>query len=469
MTQSIILECDSFAIDKLKNWFNKTNLPQLYKVYVLTQNSRHEHYKQELAHFENVVCITYDGIFNYKPNAALDIKTYTDFIPFLLNDHITSRMLDRDAFWPSYGIGVQNAFGYYTNVSYSILAFLKEHNISLVYFRNTPHEAIEWVLAKAADFLKIDIYTTELFILPWLYTLCKGYLKERTPLKQNYNTNLEAELHHHIKTHIGRISGDYKDAMPSYEKNRLSKGIFRFYNPFKGLAYTIAKPHNFINKTRNFFFYKKHSQETDLTKTDYFVFFLHYQPERSTLPEGYDFVDQFYTIKVLSDLLPEGMKLLVKEHPSNFTRTSEVKTRTLYNYRQLNELENVVICSMHTDNFDLMDNAKAVATITGTVAVEAYARKTPVIIFGRSHLNVPGAHPFQTIEQLQEFINQVVSGEVKIDNVVDALTQHCLANSVSGITTPVDVPLDYYLKNNYRDHAHFTLLEMLLLNEYNAC
>jgi hypothetical protein len=465
MKKNIILECDSFAIDKLKNWFIETDLHHQYRIYVITQNSRHELYTNRLADLEDVVCITYDQMFSYQTSEKLDPKLYADFTANYLNDHITPRMLDRDAFWPTYGIGVQNAFAYYTDIAYSILAFLKDHHIELVYFRNTPHEAIEWVLAKAVSFLGIAVYTTELFVLPWLYTICKGFQKERQPLLEDFKSNNEKELHYHIKTHIANISGDYLDAMPSYEKNRLSKGRLKFYNPFKNLDYTLSKPHNFINKTRNFFYYKKHSKEVNLSDTEYFVFFLHYQPERSTLPEGYDFVDQFYTIKILSLMLPDGVKLIVKEHPSTFTRTSEIKTRTLHNYKLLNRLENVIICPMHVDNFQLMDNAKAVSTITGTVALEAYARKKPVIVFGKSNLNVHGAHAYHTMEKLQEFVRQVVEDKIQIENVVDTLTQHCLKKSVSGIETPIEVPLDYYLKNNYRDAAHFALLEMLLIKD----
>jgi len=44
------------------------------------------------------------------------------------------------------------------------MSFLKEKEIKLIYFRNTPHEAAEWMLAKLADFLAIDVYTSERFV-----------------------------------------------------------------------------------------------------------------------------------------------------------------------------------------------------------------------------------------------------------------------------------------------------------------
>ena len=50
-----------------------------------------------------------------------------------------------------------------------------------------------------------------------------------------------------------------------------------------------------------------------------FVYFaLHFEPERTTNPDGGFFHDQFLAIIHLRKILPEDVNIFVKEHPSQF-------------------------------------------------------------------------------------------------------------------------------------------------------
>jgi len=333
-----------------------------------------------------------------------------------------------------------------------------------MYYRNTPHEFVEFFLAKAAEFLKLSIFTSEQLILPWIFTLRKGIDKKRDWIFKDEQFEDESELQNQISNYVKKLNGNYEDAMPLYEKNRLGKGLFKYYNPFENPYELLKRPQKFWCMTRNFFYYKKHSKDIKCKDVDYFLFFLHYQPERSTLPEGYGFEDQFYAIKILSKMLPKGVRLVVKEHPSMFTRGSEFKIRSIYNYDSIKKLDNVDLCAMHMDNFQLMDNALAVATITGTVALEGYVRKKPVILFGRSTLKVNGAHRFSTIDKLQEFVDAVVLGKVKIENVIANLVALCSKGSFSGLDDEIPI-IDYYTKRKYKQNAHLKSLTELFNKE----
>lgn len=469
MKKNIILECDSFRSDKLKHWLLSFKVNKNYKIYILTQNSRHEEFKTELGSFEDIVCITYDTLFKYKPKNRLNQNTYTSFISALLNNHLTSRLLDRDALWPKeYGVGVYNAFSYFTFSSYGILGFLQDKNIDIVYFRNTPHKANEWILGKAADFLKIDIYITQKYIFPWLFTITEGLLKEKNILLDNKAYNKPQDLTYHIEKHIGRIRGQYGDAIASYEQKRMGKGRFRYYNPFKNKRYTLKRLDNFLNKTKVYFFYKKHSQYIDFKKTNYFIFFLHYQPERSTLPEGDQFVDQFYAISVLSRLLPDGTRLLVKEHPAMFTYVCDVRARNIYSYKQILKLDNVILCPLDVDNFELIDHAKAACSITATTTfLESYGRKTPFILFGKSLFDANGIHIYKDVDSLQKFIDEVLNNKVKIENVVETLVGMCANNSISGIDLSSREEIDYYNYYDPEEYAHYKLLTEVLFDKTN--
>ena len=119
---------------------------------------------------------------------------------------------------------------------------------------------------------------------------------------------------------------------------------------------------------------------------------------------------------------------------------------------------------MDEDNFHLMDNAKAVSTITGTVAMEAYARKKPVILFGRSLLEVEGVHIYQNMELLNMFIKRVHKNDVKIKNVIDSLTELCSKNNISGLDLSTREEINYYKYHGFEEKAHYDLLTEVLVN-----
>ena len=51
---------------------------------------------------------------------------------------------------------------------------------------------------------------------------------------------------------------------------------------------------------------------------NFLLFALHFQPERSTMPEGGIFNDQILALKLLSQNIPDNFIIYVKEHPRQF-------------------------------------------------------------------------------------------------------------------------------------------------------
>ncbi|MCF8495399.1 MAG: hypothetical protein K9G62_01890 [Alphaproteobacteria bacterium] len=114
---------------------------------------------------------------------------------------------------------------------------------------------------------------------------------------------------------------------------------------------------------------------------------LHYAPEVSDMYFGaaYDhhagFVTQF------AKHIPSHMQVYVKEH------TSMLGRRPAGFYRELNALYNVKMIAPGVNTFDLIRNAQAVATATGTAGWEAYLLGKPVIAMGDVFYNrLPGVY-----------------------------------------------------------------------------
>jgi hypothetical protein len=120
------------------------------------------------------------------------------------------------------------------------------------------------------------------------------------------------------------------------------------------------------------------------------VLFLHLQPERSTVPEGGSWAQQWLIAHALASALPSDHRLLVREHPSTFL-TGPRLVRNDETYAALLRIPNVELVSSEVNPFLLIDAARFVATVTGSVGLEAVARGKHTLVFGdATYLGCPG-------------------------------------------------------------------------------
>ena len=93
---------------------------------------------------------------------------------------------------------------------------------------------------------------------------------------------------------------------------------------------------------------------------------------------------------MLSENLPDGWFIYVKEHPAQFDINNDTgyyhmwdgqffKTKMFY--RKLASIPHVKIVPTETPSDELVDHAQAVASITGTVLLESVLKKKPVLVF----------------------------------------------------------------------------------------
>jgi hypothetical protein len=165
---------------------------------------------------------------------------------------------------------------------------------------------------------------------------------------------------------------------------------------------------------------------------DPYVFLpLHYQPEMTSNPTGDIFVDQFLCAETLVKHLPHDWKIYVKEHPAQYQSHGEGQTSRIKEfYDDLLKYPNVILVPFAIDSFHLLANAKAVATISGTVGWEAMVRRKPVLVFGTSwYENYPGALKINNEEsagKICEFIQNFAFDEHKLLAYLAALEKNSL-------------------------------------------
>ena len=139
-------------------------------------------------------------------------------------------------------------------------------------------------------------------------------------------------------------------------------------------------------------------------------------------------------IKLISQLVPKGWLVYVKEHPSQFVssyaRYGEKRSRGFY--RSILKCPNVRFVSLTSDTFSLIDNSMAVATVTGTVGWEAVVREKPALIFGHAWFkNCDGVFYIASVDDLTRAFSMISQGYAVDFNQVRLFAKVVFDNSVN--------------------------------------
>ena len=198
---------------------------------------------------------------------------------------------------------------------------------------------------------------------------------ETNELKYNHFTS-QFEVKNFFQTLFSIINKfpkilEYDDSYIYYKAKAFTK--IRTFNyilwTFKSYIKTIIYKH----------YHKKFSKSLAISDQD-IVFFLHYQPERTSNPLAGSARNQLYCIKILKQTFPEK-KIYVKEHPSHLNLKNPHKNRQLRDKRFLDKI--LMISDGIVDK--ITSNSKfIVATLNGTVGLEYSLKGNNVICFGNA-------------------------------------------------------------------------------------
>lgn len=137
---------------------------------------------------------------------------------------------------------------------------------------------------------------------------------------------------------------------------------------------------------------------------NYSVYALHYEPERTSIPEGLPIDFQGDALVAARSFIPRESSLIIKEHYSQ--QSSALRGflgRSPYFYDVVETLPNTDF-SPATDSLSaLLGGADCVFTLTGTVALEAVLRGVPVVYFGKPWWSgLPGTFQVDAVKDFDE-------------------------------------------------------------------
>ena len=326
----------------------------------------------------------------------------------------------------------ERARHYHRTLRYWIF-LLDELQPDIVFFKEIPHMVYDYILYELCKVKGIETLMFMISNLRWLWYLMDSIYDESIVMKKYKellaNPPDEIQLSPESEQYLKSFqSTDYKkippyvrfvnraDFLPSEEKHWIRKLLdFENYPQYvrkqlEIIQYRLRPPVNYLKEPRktaeqseiSFLDYQwfnfrakrkldrlmKHynqlAKEPDLRKS-YIYVALTYQPEANSSPKGGVYAHTELMIDMLSSLVPSDWHIYVKEHPSQLQYERAFRSQAArwpYFYDDLAKKPNVTLVPISKSPYDLIDHAKAVATLTGTTGFQAVNRGIPALIFG---------------------------------------------------------------------------------------
>lgn len=374
--------------------------------------------------FLDMIEAKYDNYLFYNEMAPIDQEILDKMAPY---EPEALKMLERAG--KADHLAEQRFLQYHTHVRYWNY-FLDRTKVDCFITGSTPHSVYDYIIMRLCQIKGVPAIQNE----PMPFQSCCKIL-----LYTRYE-EFDVKLENAIKR--------YKMEFEINPHKKLSERMQREYDLFNGSKERIFKtspPQDGMFRARIYFFgqlwerdkkyalarmLKHFSAKRDTKhllceygkmtvkpsyKKKYIYFPLHYQPERSTSPNGGWFVHQYLAIEMLSHYLPEGAVIYVKEHP-RMKETLPVHTRVLEHYKRICKLKNVFLVPIDISTVKLADHATAIASVTGHVGFEVLFKKKPYLMFGNSILKyAPNTLNIRTNDDCRKAVDQVFGEGIKVD------------------------------------------------------
>jgi hypothetical protein len=139
--------------------------------------------------------------------------------------------------------------------------------------------------------------------------------------------------------------------------------------------------------------------------------------------------------------------------------------RNIKFYEDILSLPNTRFVNLYLDNFELIEHAVFVSTITGTVAIQAALRNIPVFRFGRNAVEFNGFAQFSSINNLKQFIDDALNFKFQqVKREAISKMNEVIDYSYGPVCKSID-DFDFYDTFTISDPIHITLLQKAI-NEF---
>ncbi|MDA8580158.1 hypothetical protein N9K72_04205 [Pontimonas sp.] len=348
-----------------------------------------------------------------------------------------------------------------------IFTALAEAQPTLGIFDVTPHEALDFALLRVLEWRDIPV----LMFQPSLVgpqVIARTSLTDLLPIALDSKVvsryaDVLAEVHRIADASIQRLvegtgtpkmdNQKAKEASVGTLRSRLSALRFslrRLRTPGRDVAFALTGHIGIpVTLRRAAELFLERSLRSSLRKTiqklpsldqapthRFALFALHYEPERSSIPEGYPFDSQLDAIVAVRNMLPDNVTLYVKEHFSQQAAALRgFVGRSPEFYDLLESLPGVTVLGTKTNTRELMRSAECVMTFTGKVGIEAALEGSRVLYLGQPWWGqMPGAHNFHNLNSYQDLLSAPIPSPREVQSWLEDQIRSALLPGVSSVT-----------------------------------
>ncbi len=327
-------------------------------------------------------------------------------------------------------------------------SMLEQKQITHVFFTRIPHEGYDAIIYHLCKMKDIPVLMAFASLIPNRDFALTDYMRTDEEIRAEYErlkvqykdaTADEIELEENTKEEFEKwVSLDPTKMKPTYMKGNKLKitfrarygetNLIRVWRGILGKEYEkygvgakflgasfmrIPKLLSVIAPTYQLWRYAKpYWKETKRVNAYYesvsgmpqpgekYVYFaLHYQPEATSNPLGGGaYTDQIFPLQILCRSIPDDVKVYVKAHPAQLSFFGGMSY-----YQDMLRLPNVRMIKMECSTYELIKNAVAVASLTGTACWECQFYGVPAILFGYSYKNAsPLSYHVRTVQECRQ-------------------------------------------------------------------
>ena len=359
---------------------------------------------------------------------------------------------------------------YFHNLTIWTLKKIEESKPDFLIAAEAPHDHSKYIVYEICKFLEIPAYKFHNWMQAPLMYLQNMDTDQILKLNKPREHEIDKQASADIKDFINEVKNSTNKYEPFYMKSHRKNEEFfsRLKNFFKKDYMTnnlftiyldirhnsgrlLFRKYNPINPFYSFylsrfwknFFRRKHLNKAEYISTsnvnlkDQFIYFpLHFEPERTTNPDGGNFHDQFLALTKLRQIVPDNIKILVKEHPTQLRTHFKrgILGRSPIFYKLIKNIKGVQMISSKYNSTELIQKSELISTITGTVALESAILGKKSLTFGSTYYDgCPNIFKWNDKLTYDEIINTEIRSSDDIENfLITKKRETCIVGFQNG-------------------------------------
>jgi len=487
-----------FFMTNQKVWFNVAK--QLY------QNKIAEPviWLGDDTHFKDAKKIFGDSVYkdlihrhrNYKITDANYNGEYEDFFyseNYLRAKDISFKMMDRIDLYGS--LGRLDREVYFHNLLTLYLKKIYDTKPDLFISAENPHDYPKYIIYEICQYLKIPCFKFYNWMLSPMIFLQNIKSGEIITKKDRIPSNLNKRFTSDIKRFVDNVLNENKYELYYMKTQRINEKIIpsliRFikhdiinylkdikhnfemllkgvYNPINPYRLNFFSRIYIQNKRRsNLLKASKNSSDDENILSEYVYFPLHYEPEKTTNPDGGVFHDQFLALVKLRKFVPDNIKIIIKEHPSQlYRKMNGARGRSPLFYNLIKNINGVKIVNPNQNSINLIKNSLLTVTITGTVAIEASLLGKKALAFGNPWYNgCPNIFIWNNQLSFNEILNSDQKDSSSINEFfINLKDQYSIPGFINGSQRKHHANYSNNEFDRVQDESVYSLLKTLFIN-----